>query len=44
MKRVYYSIFGLLMAFAGTYLPTTAAEKKNEWIRSLQLDGQNTGT
>ena len=33
MKRVYYSIFGLLMAFAGTYLPTTAAEKKNEWIQ-----------
>ena len=33
MKRAYYSIFGLLMAFAGTYLPTTAAEKKNEWIQ-----------
>ena len=33
MKRVYYSIFGLLMAFAGTYLPTTAAEKKNQWIQ-----------
>jgi hypothetical protein len=33
MKRVHYSIFGLLMAFAGTYLPTTAAEKKNEWIQ-----------
>lgn len=33
MKRVYCSIFGLLMAFAGTYLPTTAAEKKNEWIQ-----------
>ena len=33
MKRVYYSIFGLLMACAGTYLPTTAAEKKNEWIQ-----------
>ena len=33
MKRVYYSIFGLLMAFAGTYLPTTAAEKNNEWIQ-----------
>jgi len=33
MKRVHYSIFGLLMAFAGTYLPTTAAEKKNQWIQ-----------
>ena len=33
MKRVYYSIFGLLMSFAGTYLPTTAAEKKNQWIQ-----------
>lgn len=33
MKRVYYSIFALMMAFAGTYLPTTAAEKKNEWIQ-----------
>ena len=33
MKIAYYSIFGLLMAFAGTYLPTTAAEKKNEWIQ-----------